>query len=291
MRAPGAYAVAVRRPGGEVVTLRRALARATGRHPISRAPFARGVVALLQSLVLGIRALNYSAEQALDASPRAEGEPKAGVWAIVPSLVLALAFGLAVFFYLPLLITEFSARAVPALGHGLIYNLLDGVIRIVFFVLYILGISMFRDIRRVFEYHGAEHKVVSTFEAGQGLTVENARRHSTLHPRCGTSFLLFVMVLSVLVFSLVPSSAPFGAKLLARLVLLPLIAGSAYEVLRMSARHRKSPFYALVVAPGLWMQRLTTREPSDDQLAVAIEALRAALEGELPAGRREAVLL
>jgi uncharacterized protein YqhQ len=144
-----------------------------------------------------------------------------------------------------------------------------------------------KDIHRVFQYHGAEHKVVSTYEAGEPLTVEFARRHSTLHPRCGTSFLLFVMVISIRTFSLVPVTAPFLMKLLARLLLLPLIAGLSFELLRASAKHRRRLLYVLVITPGLWMQRLTTREPSDDQLDVAIEALRVALGGELPA-RREA---
>jgi uncharacterized protein YqhQ len=206
---------------------------------------------------------------------------------VAGSLLLAFAFALGLFFYLPLLLTDLAARVFPALGHALGYNLADGGIRIVFFVLYILGISLFRDMRRVFEYHGAEHKVVHMYEAGEDLTVENARRHSTLHPRCGTSFLLFVMVLSVLVFSLVPASTPFAAKLAARLVLLPLIAGTSFELLRLSARRRGSPVMSALIAPGLWMQRLTTLEPGDEQLAVAIEALRAALGGEVPA-RREA---
>jgi uncharacterized protein YqhQ len=287
MRAPGAFAVSVRRKGGDVVTFREAVARLTDRHPALRAPVLRGCVALFQSLALGIRALNFSAEQALDGERSQTRADSGGSWAAVGSLVLAFGFALALFFYLPLLLTDALARLVPALGHGLAYNLVDGGIRFVFFILYILGISLFRDMRRVFQYHGAEHKVVYAYEAGEELTVENARRHSTLHPRCGTSFLLFVMVLSVLAFSLVPASTPFAAKLAVRLALLPAIAGTSFEVLRLSARKRGSPFFATLVAPGLWMQRLTTLEPSDEQLAVAIEALRAALGGEVPA-RREA---
>jgi uncharacterized protein YqhQ len=287
MRAPGAYAVAVRRREGDVVTVREAVARLADRHPLLRAPVIRGCVALFQSLALGIRALNYSAEQALDRSPGGERASSGGSWAVVGSLLLAFSFALTLFFYLPLLLTDLLARFLPALGHGPAYNLVDGALRILLFVVYILGMSLSGDMRRVFQYHGAEHKVVYAYEAGEELTVENARRHSTLHPRCGTSFLLFVMVISVLVFSLVPPATPFAGKLAARLVLLPLIAGASFEVLRLSARKRGRPFFSVLVAPGLWMQHLTTLEPSDEQLSVAIEALRAALGGEVPE-RREA---
>jgi uncharacterized protein YqhQ len=283
MRAPGAYAVAVRRKEGDVVTLRKAVAHLADRYPLLRAPVLRGCVALFQSLALGIRALNFSAEQALEGDRPRDRAASGGSWTVAGSLVLAFSFALALFFYLPLLLTDLLARLLPALGSHLAYNLVDGGIRIVFFVLYILGISLFRDMRRVFQYHGAEHKVVHAYEAGEDLTVENARRHSTLHPRCGTSFLLFVMILSILAFSLVPASTPFAGKLAARLMLLPAIAGFSYELLRWSARNRSNPFFSALVAPGLWTQRLTTLEPSDEQLAVAIQALRTALDGEVPA--------
>jgi len=287
MRAPGAYAVAVRKKDGNVVTLRREVVRLSDRYPALKTPILRGVVVLFQSLALGIRALNFSAEQVLEEEESQKAEKSSSSWAVFLSLAAALAFALGLFFYLPLLITDALARLLPALSSSVAYNLTEGVIRIGLFVGYILGISALSDMRRVFQYHGAEHKVVSTYEAGEPLTVEFARRHSTLHPRCGTSFLLFVMVISILTFSLVPVTAPFLMKLLARLLLLPLIAGLSFELLRASAKHRRRLLYVLVITPGLWMQRLTTREPSDDQLDVAIEALRVALGGELPA-RREA---
>jgi len=290
MRAPGAYAVAVRRKGGEVVTLRREVIRRSELYPVLKTPILRGVVVLFQSLALGIRALNFSAEQVLEEGDSTPAEKSPGSWAVYGSLILALAFALGLFFYLPLLLTDALARLLPALRNSLPYNLAEGIIRIALFIGYILGISAVSDMRRVFQYHGAEHKVVSTYEAGEPLTVECARRHSTLHPRCGTSFLLFVMVISILTFSLVPVTAPFWAKLLARLLLLPLIAGLSFELLRASAKHRRRLLYAAVVTPGLWMQRLTTREPSDDQLHVAIEALRVALGGELPPRREVAPL-
>src|SRR5262245_11196401 len=217
-------------------------------------------------------------------------KPSSGGWALTFSLLFAVLFAIGLFFYLPLLITDFLARQAPALGNSIAFNLVEGVVRIALFVGYILAISAMEDMRRVFQYHGAEHKVVSAYEAGDPLTVAGARRHSTLHPRCGTSFLLFVMLIAILAFSLIPGSAPFGVKLGARIVLLPLIAGASFEVLRLSARNRRRLLFALLVAPGLWLQRLTTREPSDDQLQVAIEALQAALGSEINAGRELAPL-
>jgi len=290
MRAPGAFAVAVRKKGGEVVTFRREVVRLSDRYPALKVPILRGVVVLFQSLALGIQALNFSAEQALEEEQPRREVKSSGSWAAFSTLLLALAFALGLFFYLPLLLTDGLARLLPALKSSVPYNLAEGAIRIVLFLGYILAISALSDMRRVFQYHGAEHKVVSTYEAGEPLTVEYARRHSTLHPRCGTSFLLFVMVISILTFSLVPVSAPFTLKLLARLLLLPLIAGLSFELLRASAKNRSRRIYAAVIAPGLWLQRLTTREPSDDQLHVAIEALRVAMGGDFPA-RREVVPL
>jgi uncharacterized protein YqhQ len=289
MRAPGAYAVAVRKKGGEVVTLRGEVSRWSDRHPSLKAPVLRGVAVLFQSLAVGIRALNYSAEQAMEEEP-GETKPASGGWALAASLAFAVLFALGLFFYLPLLFTEALVRVAPVLESSIAFNLVEGGIRIALFVGYILAISAMGDMRRVFQYHGAEHKVVAAYEAGDPLTVEGVRRHSVLHPRCGTSFLLFVMLISILAFSLIPGTAPFALKLLARLLLLPLIAGASFEVLRLSARNRRRILFALVVAPGLWMQRLTTREPSDDQIQVAIEALRVALGTDLAAGRELAPL-
>ncbi len=291
MRAPGAYAVAVRKKGGRVVTVRREVARWSDRRPYLKAPVLRGVVVLFQSLALGISALNFSAEQAMEEEePQAKAGSSSGGWALAGSLLFAVLFAVGLFFYLPLLITDGLARLIPVLGNTVAFNLIEGGIRIALLVGYILAISAMKDMRRVFQYHGAEHKVVSAYEAGDPLTVDGARRHSKLHPRCGTSFLLFVMLISILAFSLIPGSAPFAVKLGARIVLLPLIAGASFEVLRISARNRRRLLFALLVAPGLWLQRLTTREPSDDQLQVAIEALRAALGSDIHAGRELAPL-
>ncbi|MCI0658674.1 MAG: DUF1385 domain-containing protein, partial [Acidobacteria bacterium] len=268
---------------------RREVIRLSDRYPALKMPVLRGVVVLFQSLALGIRALNFSAEQVLEEDSRPE-KKSSGSLGIFFSMLLALAFALGLFFYLPLLLTDGLTRLAPVLKGSLPFNLVEGTIRITLFIGYILAISALADMRRVFQYHGAEHKVVSTYEAGEPLTVEYARTHSTLHPRCGTSFLLFVMVISVLTFSLVPTSVSFGVKFASRLFLLPLIAGLSFELLRSSARNRSRLIYSAVVTPGMWLQRLTTREPNDDQLQVAIEALRVALGGKLPE-RREVVPL
>jgi uncharacterized protein YqhQ len=283
MRSPDAWAVAVRRSDGSIVTTRRTVVRLAERYPLLKWPLVRGVATLLQALSLGMQSLNFSAEQALlDEHPdrAATGPGRAGSWAVAGSLLVAMAMGIAIFLYLPLMMTEWLREWLPLLKHRAPFNLVDGLLRLIIFLVYIGAISLMRDIRRLFQYHGAEHKVVYTYEAGQDLTVENARRHSTLHPRCGTSFLLFVMVVSVLVFAFVSTDLPFAAKLASRLACAPLIAGISYEAIRLSAVRRRNPLCAALIRPGLWLQRLTTREPSDDQLAVAIQALLAALGGD-----------
>jgi uncharacterized protein YqhQ len=196
---------------------------------------------------------------------------------ILVSMGSAMAIAVLLFILAPLWITTWLKGYFAAVHNWFVFNLVDGMIRVVFFLAYILLISHLKDIRRVFEYHGAEHKVVYTWEAGEELTVENARPKSTLHPRCGTSFLLFVMVVSIVVFSLFKFQA-FWAIFLSRVLLIPLIAGLSYELIRLSAPRCRRGFFRLVVLPGLMLQRITTKEPSDDQLEVAVFSLREALE-------------
>jgi uncharacterized protein YqhQ len=191
--------------------------------------------------------------------------------------------GLALVFLLPLALTDLVKRFAPALKNSIAYNLVDGAFRISIFLLYLSAISMLKEIKRVFEYHGAEHKTVYAHEKKQDLTVENVRAQSRLHPRCGTSFLLFVMVVSILVFSFLPTHLPFYVMIFPRLAMVPLIAGLSYEAIRWSARRTNALAVALV-RPGLWLQKLTTREPDDEQIAVAIRALREALEMERRGG-------
>jgi uncharacterized protein YqhQ len=274
MRSLTGYSVAVRQPNGGVAIKKDKLVSIAKKYPFLKLPVLRGSVVLIQSLILGIRALEYSASVS---SENEAGETEMSGWAIAGSMLMALALAVGVFILLPLGITNAIRHwLAPAMGN-LTYNVIDGVLRALFFFVYILSISYMKEIRRVFQYHGAEHKTVYTFEANEDLTVENARTKSTLHPRCGTSFLLFVMAISILVFSLVPSTMPFAVKFAARVVLIPLIAGLAYEVIRFSARHLANPVCRALTRPGMWLQKITTKEPDDSQLEVAIVALREAL--------------
>ena len=282
MRSPGAFGVAVRRPDGSLAFQRGKVQSLAKRFPFLKLPLLRGVAVLFQSLAIGIRALNFSAEEAMagidgkDAEPKKE--EKTSNWAIAGSMAVGLGAGVLIFIFLPLWLTHLGERYVfggPL--SSLSFNLLDGGLRAVLFLGYILLISRMKDIHRVFQYHGAEHKVVFVWEKKLPLTVDNARDQSRLHPRCGTSFLLFVLLLSILVFALIPKTAPFLVKFGGRLLLMPVIAGLSYEVLRFTARHRAAPLFALLVAPGLALQRITTQEPTDDMLEVAIAALEEAL--------------
>jgi uncharacterized protein YqhQ len=274
MRGLTGYSVAVRQPDGGVAIKKEKLAAVTQKYPFLKFPVLRGSVVLIQSLILGMRALNYSASVS---SAGEDGEPEMSNWAIVGSMAMALVLGVGLFILAPLGLTNLIRHYLwPEMGN-FAYNAVDGVLRAIFFFVYIASISLMDDIKRVFQYHGAEHKTVYTFEANESLTVENARTKSTLHPRCGTSFLMFVMAISILVFSLIPSSAMFVIKFGARVVLIPIIAGLAYEVIRFSARHLKNPVCKVLVRPGMWLQRITTKEPDDKQLEIAIIALREAL--------------
>ncbi len=274
MRSLTGYSVAVRQPDGGVSIRKEKLVSVTTKYPFLKIPVLRGSVVLIQSLILGMRALNYSASVS---SAGEDGEPEMSNWAIAGSMAMAMVLGVGLFILAPLGLTNLIRHyLLPDMGN-FAYNAIDGVIRAVFFFVYVWSISLMDDIKRVFQYHGAEHKTVYTYEANEDLTVENARLKSTLHPRCGTSFLLFVMAISILVFSLIPATAAFVLKFGARVVLIPLIAGLAYEVIRYSARHLANPVCKVLIRPGLWLQRITTKEPDDKQLEIALIALKEAL--------------
>lgn len=280
MRAPRAMAIAVRRPSGEIIIKREQMPPLSDRYPIVKLPILRGAVALFTSLVLGIKALNFSANEAIVEEAEEEGgqgeKEELTSWALAGTMTVAFGFGIALFFFLPLYLTKLL---VPIIGdHNVVFNLVDGVIRVIIFLIYIWSIARMNDIQRVFQYHGAEHKTIFAFEAGAELTIERVKSYSRLHPRCGTSFLLIVMLVSIGVFSLIPKAWPFLYKALSRVVLLPLIAGISYEFLKWSAKNDQHPLVKMVVAPGLALQRLTTREPDDDQLEVAIRSVKEALE-------------
>ena len=286
MRAPGTMTVAVRRQDGSIQLFRDRLNSVSNRFNWLKKPLIRGVLALGQAMVLGFRALNYSSAAAMADLDKNEGEPvkeeSLGNWQLAGIISLSLVLGVGFFFLLPLVITHFMGKYFPMVNDNpFLFNAVDGVIRVVFLLAYIFSISLMPDIRRVFEYHGAEHKAIYTYEAGLSLTVENARPFTTLHPRCGTAFLLMVMVIAVIVFSMIPSAWPIWLKGVSRIFLLPVIAGISYELIRYSGEHPKG-IIAWGIKPGLWLQKITTREPSDDQLEVGLEALKTALAESVP---------
>lgn len=276
MRSPKAYSVAVRRQNGEMTVTRTEVRPLGERWPVFKLPVVRGVGVLGQSLVLGIKSLQFSANEAMkDLEPEQKQATTTGSsWFVAGNLALALAVNIALFVGLPLLFTRLVQSGLE-FDSRLVFNAIDGVFRVLIFLGFISSVSLMKDMRRVFEFHGAEHKTVYNFESRQVLSVDNARPFSTLHPRCGTSFLLVVMIVSILVFSLVHFDTVAG-KLLSRIALLPLVAGVSYEIIRYSAKHPQS-FVRWVTLPGLWLQKITTRPPDDRQIEVAIRALEEAL--------------
>lgn len=297
MRSPNYYTVAVRKESGDLVLQRRYKPRITDRYPILGWPVIRGVALLAQTLGIGISALNFSAE-VLTAEEEEKKEKKAkkgkkpkkkkeGLSKIGMALTMIVAFALAfvLIVFLPLWLTDLSVMLVPAVANPILYNTVDGIFRVVIFLSYILLISFLPDIKRVFQYHGAEHMSVHANEEKSGeLTLESARAHSPYHPRCGTSFLLLVMVVAILIFSFTPTKEVFWVKLLIRTPLVPLIAGVSYELLKLTAKLKKGWLFRILSAPGLWMQRLTALQPDDEQLNVAIVALKEVLELETSYG-------
>ncbi|MFB3828485.1 MAG: DUF1385 domain-containing protein [Bryobacteraceae bacterium] len=276
MRAPHSYCVAVRRPDGEIATDQMPMPKMSERYPIFKYPVIRGVGTLYQAMKLGMKALRYSANMSLDSG---EGKPKeVSNWVLTLNLLFSLAFFIFLYKFVPLYLVTWLEKWYPALAGRVLFNTVDGVIRMGIFLVFLYAISRLKDIRRVFEYHGAEHCVVFNFESGKPLTVENAGAFPTFHPRCGTSFLLVVMIVSMLIYMAVPFDG-FAMKMIARVVLLPVIAGVSYEMIRLAARRRGSVL-AMLTAPGLWLQRITTKTPSQDQIAVAIRALEGAMEVE-----------
>jgi uncharacterized protein YqhQ len=278
MRAPRSMAIAVRRPSGEIVVRKDMVVPLSERFPVVKLPVVRGAVALFSSLITGIKALNFSANEAMVEEDGDEKQGELSSWAMAGTMAIAFGFGILLFFILPLYATKLLTQMNLISDNNIVFNLVDGVIRVAVFLLYIWSISRMKDIQRVFQYHGAEHKSIFAFEAGEELTVDNVRRYSRLHPRCGTSFLLIVMLVSIVIFSLIPKLWPFYMKAGARIVLLPLIAGVSYEFLKWSARNDHSPLVKMIIAPGLALQRLTTREPDDSQLEVAIRSMQEALD-------------
>ena len=340
MRAPHSYAVAVRRPDGQIVARSERLPALSEKYPLLKLPVLRGSAVLIQSMFLGIKALNFSANVAFheaekDTAPPPDFQPpalpsgmvaNAGTVAVatevkpaaptksaagaIGSIIFAIFFNVLLFIVLPLLLTNilfvyFGGGTIDAhsesgtwyadawqwiraglhpIRPSVAFNLVDGLIRMTFFLIMITSFSMLRDIRRVFEYHGAEHKVVYTWEADEELTVENARTKQRQHPRCGTSFLMVVMLVSIVAFSVVAFDSLF-LNFLVRLLLIPVVAGVSYEIIRASAKTKAQLFFSIITRPGLWLQNITTKEPDDSQLEVAIYALKESLKLEPSAVR------
>ncbi len=282
MRAPQGYSIAVRLADGSISVQKVQNQPMHQRHKLLKLPVIRGFFILLDSLVLGIKALNFSANQLMSEEQSAQQKERsklANQLYLTITIAISFALGIGLFLLAPLWLTNVLKGYIPIVeSQNWMFNLVDGVLRIIIFLGYVLVISSMKDIRRVFMYHGAEHKAVYTYEANETLSIENARSKSTLHPRCGTSFLLIVMVLAILVFSMVPKESHFAIKFGARILFLPLIAGLSYEFIRFTSKHSNKRLIRMLMAPGLALQRLTTRQPTDDMLEVAIKALTEALD-------------
>jgi len=277
MRGPGAYAIAVH-TGNSIDVEIKPFKSIAEKYPFLKWPFVRGVVALFESLVLGIKALTHSANKAFD-----EDEEELSFKEIVITLTIGIVLSIVLLIVIPTTLTYWLAASVK---NPFLNNFIEGLIRLAVFLSYIAFISCMSDIRRVFQYHGAEHKVINAYEAKDELNVGSVQKYSTLHPRCGTSFLLIVMTIKIFVFALLGHQEDVLWRNLSRIMLLPVIAGVSYEILKLSAKYSNSFFWKAAVAPGLWLQKLTTREPDDKQVETAIAAFKAVLkEGESDAGK------
>jgi uncharacterized protein YqhQ len=295
MRSPHAWAIACRKPSGEVITHSEPLERLSEKHPWMGWPVLRGVMTLGHAMTLGFRALKFSANAALEelqseatGSSEVKSAEKPGKkfeisgWIAAINIIISVGFFIFMYKYLPLLAATELKKSYPVFSGQILFNVADGVIRIALFLLFIWGVSLMRDIRRVYEYHGAEHKTVFAFENGDPMQTAAVQKYSTFHPRCGTSFLMTVMIISIVFYIAIPATT-FWARFGIRIALLPVIAGVSYEIIRFAARHRGSLF-AFMTAPGLWLQRITTQPPSDQQAECAITALEEAMSLEKQRG-------
>src|ERR687885_106202 len=288
MRGPSNWSVAVRKPDGEIAQVSRPIVSPMTRHWALRLPIIRGVVALGESLAIGFRALAISANYAAQEEGDEEVSTELTRGQLIFAFAIAIGFALLLFKVGPALLTDWIGIEAGW------FVVVEGLIRVTIFVVYLSVISLLPDLRRVFEYHGAEHKAINAYEAGEDLTPQTVQRYSLIHPRCGTAFLLWVMVIAIFVFAFFGRPAWYWL-IATRILLLPLIAGLAYELIRFAGKHTGNRVLMTLLAPGLWLQRLTTREPTLDQLEVSIRALREVLaleerQGEPAAERRVEVM-
>jgi uncharacterized protein YqhQ len=278
MRAPHSYCVAVRKPNGEIISEQMPLARVSEMHKIFKLPLFRGVGTLFQAMKLGMKALRFSTEAALeDPTAKASAEPAKKVpdWVIAGPLIFSLGAFIVMYKVVPVYLAKSLHPLSPILAGHFMSTVVEGIIRISILVGFVYCASLMKDMRRMFEYHGAEHKVVFNFESHEPVTIENAQRFTTYHPRCGTSFLIVMMILTIPIYALIPftSMLPMIAT---RIALIPFVVGLSYEIIRFAAKHPGS-LLSVITAPGLWLQRITTKPPADDQAAVAIHALEGAM--------------
>lgn len=293
MRSPNVITIAVRKADKSIKIKKDKYQTITQRYRFLNIPIIRGVINLFEMMVIGTKAINFSANEMLEdelneeelAKYRAKRESRLGkafeIASFIVSLIFALALSIFLFKFAPLWIATFVERYSPYISdHYIAFNAIDGLSKITIFILYIYILSLFPSFKRIFEYHGAEHKSIFAYENKLALTVPNAKKQSRFHPRCGTSFILIVFTISILVYTVVPKQDAFIDNLLIRVALLPLIAGISYEYLKISARYVNNAIVKALVTPGLWFQRLTTREPKNDQLEVGLASLKAALEME-----------
>jgi uncharacterized protein YqhQ len=276
MRSPRMVATAVQRSSGEITLEARPFHSITRRIKLLSIPVIRGMVGLVETLGLGMKSLSFSAEEAAKDEEIKEGKPESeakGIssWSMGLTMAFSFALGLFIFFYVPLKLTDLTG-----VQNSIGYNLIDGAFRLIFFLAYLYLISLWGEMRRLFQYHGAEHKVIHCFEAGKEISPENAKPFTTLHPRCGTSFLLSLMIISIIVFMFFGRPDTLGERLL-RFAGVPFIAGLGFEYIRFSGKHVENPVVRALAQPGLWLQRITTKEPDLQQLAVACKALDSVL--------------
>jgi len=294
MRSPERVSVAVRTYEGKIALKEDNYTAFSKRHKFFGLPIFRGAVVLIESLVLGVKALSWSAEVAMEEEENKKDEKQKNKKekknkgslskiSLALTVIFALGAGLLIFFYIPLVLTDLLGAE-----SGIAFNLIDGAIRLIFFGLYIFLISLWKEIRRVFEYHGAEHKSIYAYESGVNLSVDDVKKYSTRHPRCGTSFLIVVMIVSILVFMFLGRPDTVQERLI-RLLFVPLIGGISYEFIKLTGKKRDSKIAKIFIAPGIWLQKVTTKEPDDKQLEVAIVALRSAL-GEDLSGEENVVI-
>ncbi len=288
MRSPNNIAIAVRKPAGKIIVKKKNYQTLTQRYKLLNVPFLRGVINLFEMMVVGMGAVNFSANEQVELEDDSDDKKGGGgfskgleIFIFGLSIIMALGIGFVLFKFLPLLMTTYiESKSVTISSYYTLFNLTDGIIKMSIFLLYIFLIGLIPSFRRVFEYHGAEHKVIYNYEAKKTLNVKNSKVQKRFHPRCGTSFILIVFAVSMIVYSIVPRPPFFLANLAMRFSLLPIISGISYEFLKLSAKHMDKFFVKMMIYPGLLFQRLTTKEPDNKQLEVGIKSLKDTLAME-----------